>query len=917
MTTLQPSSTRGFLFADLRGYTRFVESHGDDAAAALLKSYRALMRDVIARFGAAEIKTEGDSFYIVFPSASSAIEGGLAIIAAATDATARIPGQPIHVGVGVHAGETTDGGEGPVGLAVNIAARVCAQARPGELLVTDTVRSLTRTRMPVRFVPRGSPRLKGIAEPIALFAVAPVSAEPVTGPPARIRRARMAIGALLLAGIGAVAILLAASRSPTKPSSPIAAAPCASFAAGATPPTIADVPAYRADLSRTSVYPGPGPECEPTVVWQRQLGAVANFVPIVVSGQVVVGDQKGLHAYDARTGLLRWDVAGSGGFGESALADHDVVFAADLGGTLHAIDARTGSERWKIPLPNTGIRPTLSSGLVWVGSADGHVYGLDPATGSKRWQWDGPGARQVTVDVVNDEAAYVVSGGTIYAIRLVDKAELWHHDTGGQSVTGLVMDGDTIYVAARPAEGAGTNGALFALDRKTGKNRWRPFAIASGKQITPGPIRGGILYVTADGDGVYALRDKGTEYQIVWHNPQIAFSWRPASLAGNTLYVQQNESVLVALRADNGQLLWTTRDPVHGNEAPVVTGGLVFQVDDESNVLRAWAEPPLAAMLGPSTRPSSSPSISPAPNPFAVTATFPWFETGIHVPAAMDVGPDGMLYVLHAKADYTDPKVTILDPRAGRPVQSWGQFGSGRGQFDLTGSSENGPGGCIAVGPTGLVYVGERANNRIEVFTRDGRLVRQIGVGQLGLVLSCHLGPDGSLYVSDDDTSVLTKFSPSGKLVWRRLVDPAHPGLAFQVHGFAIQRDGKILGFTDGTGHALILDPSNGRIIDSWGDQGSVPGQLGASGEPSLDAAGNIFVFQYVPQAVQVFNPKGRFLGGLYEDSAADSGSDKPMPGFQFDGKVFWPAPVFTKDGFGYSFGPDGLIRIKVTLAAR
>jgi len=41
------------------------------------------------------------------------------------------------------------------------------------------------------------------------------------------------------------------------------------------------------------------------------------------------------------------------------------------------------------------------------------------------------------------------------------------------------------------------------------------------------------------------------------------------------------------------------------------------------------------------------------------------------------------------------------------------------------------------------------------------------------------------------------------------------------------------------------------------------------------------------------------------------------MPGFQFDGKVFWPAPVFTKDGFGYSFGPDGLIRIKVTLAAR
>ena len=907
MTPLQPSSTRGFLFADLRGYTRFVETHGDDAAAALLKSYRALMREVIARFGAAEIKTEGDSFYIVFPSASSAIEGGLAILRAAADATAGNPGQPIHMGVGVHAGETTDSGEGPVGLAVNIAARVCAQARPGELLVTDTVRSLTRTRMSVRFIPRGSPRLKGIAEPIALFAVAPESIEPVTRPPARIRRARMAIGALLLVGIGAVAILLAASRSPTKPSAAIGGAPCASFAARATPPTIADVPAYRGDLNRTSVYPGPGPECEPTVVWQRQLGAVANFVPIVVSGQVIVGDQKGLHAYDARTGRPRWDFAGSGGFLESALAYQDVVFAADLGGTLHAVDARSGSERWKVPLPNNGIRPTLGAGFVWVGSSDGHAYGLDPSTGVRRWEWDGPTGRAVTLDIVTDEAAYAVSGGIVYAIRLVDKAELWHHDTGAQALTGLVMDGDTIYVAARPPEGAGPGGALFALDRKTGKNRWRPFAIASGKQVTPGPIRGGILYVTTDGDGVYALRDKGTEYAVVWHNPDIAFSWRPASLAGNTLYVQQNESVLLALRADNGQLLWKTRDPMHGNEAPVVTGGLVFQVDDESNILRGWGEPALAAMLGSQPSPSASPTASSAPNPFAVTATFPWFETGIQVPAAMDVGPDGMLYVLHAKADYTDPKVTIVDPRTGRAVASWGQYGNGRGQFDLAASDGNGPGGCIAVAPSGLIYVGERANKRVEVFRRDGTLVRQVGVGQLGLVLFCRLGPDGSLYTSEDETSRMTKFSPSGKLVWQRLVDAGHPSLAFQVHGFAIRPDGRIVGFTDGTGHALILDPANGRVVDRWGEQGSAPGQLGGSGEPTLDAAGNIFVFQYVPEALQVFDPKGRFLAALFED-----------PGIsltlQFKGKVFWPPPVFTKDGFAYSFGPDGLIRIKVTL---
>jgi class 3 adenylate cyclase len=63
------SRTNGFLFADLRDYTRYVESHGDRAAAALLDAYRELVRAAVAEFGGAEIKTEGDSFYVVFPSA--------------------------------------------------------------------------------------------------------------------------------------------------------------------------------------------------------------------------------------------------------------------------------------------------------------------------------------------------------------------------------------------------------------------------------------------------------------------------------------------------------------------------------------------------------------------------------------------------------------------------------------------------------------------------------------------------------------------------------------------------------------------------------------------------------------------------------------------------------------------------------
>jgi branched-chain amino acid transport system substrate-binding protein len=166
-----PSLTRGFLFADLRGYTGFVESHGAASAADLLLRYRGLAREAIRRYEGAEIRTEGDSFYVVFGSVSGAVQCGLTIAEMAEVATADRPDLPIRVGIGIHAGETVVTPDGYVGSPVNTAARICSLARPGEVLVSDTVRALTQTVLPVRFVPRGRRHLKGVAEPVVLFAV--------------------------------------------------------------------------------------------------------------------------------------------------------------------------------------------------------------------------------------------------------------------------------------------------------------------------------------------------------------------------------------------------------------------------------------------------------------------------------------------------------------------------------------------------------------------------------------------------------------------------------------------------------------------------------------------------------------------------------------------------------------------------
>ena len=197
--------TRGFLFADLRGYTAFVERHGAHRGAAMLDRYRVLVRRAVAEFDGAEIRTEGDSFYVVFDGASAAIECGLAIVAAAGQASAEDDTLPIRVGVGIHAGETVETTEGFVGSAVNTAARICAQAGPNEVFVSGTVRALTGGVVDASFVPIGKRRLKGLSEPIQLFRVVGGQALAAT---ARPRAAIPLLGAAGLVAVAAVALVV-------------------------------------------------------------------------------------------------------------------------------------------------------------------------------------------------------------------------------------------------------------------------------------------------------------------------------------------------------------------------------------------------------------------------------------------------------------------------------------------------------------------------------------------------------------------------------------------------------------------------------------------------------------------------------------------------------------------------------------
>lgn len=159
-----------FLFADLRGFTHFVETHGDAAGAELVRDYRALMRSEVARAGGREMKTEGDSFLAEFSTAQQALTCAVGVLRQADRRDGGRPERHLSVGIGVHAGEPVRQEGDYIGSAVNVAARLGQAAAGGELLVSDVVRGLVRTSGLVTTDERKGLILKGIADPPIVYA---------------------------------------------------------------------------------------------------------------------------------------------------------------------------------------------------------------------------------------------------------------------------------------------------------------------------------------------------------------------------------------------------------------------------------------------------------------------------------------------------------------------------------------------------------------------------------------------------------------------------------------------------------------------------------------------------------------------------------------------------------------------------
>jgi class 3 adenylate cyclase len=135
-----PDGQVTILFSDIEDSTVITERLGDERWLRVLRAHNTLFRRLVRSHGGYEVKNQGDGFMLVFPQPDRALKCAAAIQRALSEGEA-VEGERVRVRIGMHAGEAISEDGDFFGRSVIVAARIAAQARGGEILVSEELKS--------------------------------------------------------------------------------------------------------------------------------------------------------------------------------------------------------------------------------------------------------------------------------------------------------------------------------------------------------------------------------------------------------------------------------------------------------------------------------------------------------------------------------------------------------------------------------------------------------------------------------------------------------------------------------------------------------------------------------------------------------------------------------------------------------
>jgi DNA-binding beta-propeller fold protein YncE len=206
-----------------------------------------------------------------------------------------------------------------------------------------------------------------------------------------------------------------------------------------------------------------------------------------------------------------------------------------------------------------------------------------------------------------------------------------------------------------------------------------------------------------------------------------------------------------------------------------------------------------------------------------------------------------------------------------------------------------------SLGPDGNLYVADRYNHRVQVFTQDGVFVRQFGNygsgnGEFNELTGIHVAPDGKVYVSEWHNNRVQVFDAQGKFI--RVIGQAGSGEG-QLngpHGVTVDDDGNVYVVEHNNARVSVFKP-DGTYLRQWGSSGSGDGQFQGVSAICRTPDNKIAVLERHGRRAQVFETNGTFIRKF----------DTEWPSYGIDCDSLGNFYVTARDWAGFSvFSSDG-----------
>ncbi len=297
----------------------------------------------------------------------------------------------------------------------------------------------------------------------------------------------------------------------------------------------------------------------------------------------------------------------------------------------------------------------------------------------------------------------------------------------------------------------------------------------------------------------------------------------------------------------------------------------------------------LACALVLSVWAAAAPGLTAAPGveQYRYSARWPRPTWHLSKPAGVAMSTSGIVYV----ADRDNNRIEVY-ARSGERLGRWGESGTSIGRFRA-------PTG-VTVDPSGSVYVTDRDNHRVQKFTAAGVPVLQWGgsgtaVGQLSMPTGIAVDTVGNVYVADTGNNRIQKFDANGNHLASWGTPGSGAGQFLSPKGVAV----------DSLGNVYVADTNNQRIQklnssgvfqSAWGIRGTLNGQFKDPEGVSVDSAANVYVADTNNHRVQKFSYNPGSGAHIYETQWGSKYNTSSSEDWEFDDPS-GIAAVSTPDG--------------------